>query len=907
MKHKKSVVLLAALSMVAALAPAAGAIVPGQRVDLKVLVIAATGTEPSYEAWTAALNREGVPFDTVLSAHALTAGDLEAPTDHALYQAVVCVTNCAVPVLDAGELALLDAFQAKFGIRRVSGYVYPGVAYGLNVPSFSGTVDGTSATLTAAGSTVFSYLDGPVDIDDVDPSVSETYGYFATPVDTSVFTTLVAGPSASSLVGIHANPAGFEDLVVTISSNQYQLHSLLLYHGMINWVTGGVYLGYARNYFTLHIDDVFLPDDRWLTDLNCTPGDDAGCVAPGGYTRIRMTAADVDRAKAWQSRTGLTMDFVFNGYGSVEAINDLQGPDPLTEALLANKTSFRWINHTYTHENLDTVAQGVIEGEISQNLVWATNNGLISEINAAELVTGEHSGMRDPFRSFLGNPAMGAALNAQSIDWVASDNSRTPDQEPVGGALTIPRFPSNVFYNVGTQAEQLDEYNWIYVLPAGGGNCVNTATTTCFATARTWTQYLDLEADIMLPHLLTNDPRPHYFHQSNLAEDGVLYSAVDEVLTRYGKYFSAPLVQPKFAESGGIIKRSNDWVSNRSSISAYILDGQLVFVNSSGSAVDVPVTGLASGELYGGIPSEWITVATTPDPIPIDDPVVAVSGTGAVTSGTTTSYTVSTTDPHYLLFGLTDSSCGALGTQSNVVFDPATGTGSFDCSFVSSGASVVSATVGDGAGGSGTGILGVTVVPTGGGGGGGTLPTSGRFVDDDGNLHEPDIERIAALNITVGCNPPTGDMYCPNSSVTRAEMAAFIIRSLNETENMGPYQGYFPDVTAGAWYAGSVERLYELGIGLGYKDGSFGPEQPISRAEMSAFLARAFAASVVVSTPQTFADVPQGVWYADHLQKIYAKGITTGCEVNPLRYCPDDPVRRDTMASFVARALGLTG
>ena len=42
--------------------------------------------------------------------------------------------------------------------------------------------------------------------------------------------------------------------------------------------------------------------------------------------------------------------------------------------------------------------------------------------------------------------------------------------------------------------------------------------TTCNAAKVTWQQYLDSETRIMLGHLTGNDPRPHYFHQTNIAQ-----------------------------------------------------------------------------------------------------------------------------------------------------------------------------------------------------------------------------------------------------------------------------------------------------------------------------------------------------------------------------------------------------
>lgn len=53
------------------------------------------------------------------------------------------------------------------------------------------------------------------------------------------------------------------------------------------------------------------------------------------------------------------------------------------------------------------------------------------------------------------------------------------------------------------------------------------------------------------------------------------------------------------------------------------------------------------------------------------------------------------------------------------------------------------------------------------------------FVDDNDSPHESDINAIAAVGVTLGCNPPANDMFCPERVVTRAEMASFMIRALN--------------------------------------------------------------------------------------------------------------------------------
>ena len=59
------------------------------------------------------------------------------------------------------------------------------------------------------------------------------------------------------------------------------------------------------------------------------------------------------------------------------------------------------------------------------------------------------------------------------------------------------------------------------------------------------------------------------------------------------------------------------------------------------------------------------------------------------------------------------------------------------------------------------------------------LPPGGSFTDDDVNVHEATIEAVAAEGITTGCNPPGNYWYCPGESITRGQMAAFLVRSLN--------------------------------------------------------------------------------------------------------------------------------
>jgi hypothetical protein len=58
--------------------------------------------------------------------------------------------------------------------------------------------------------------------------------------------------------------------------------------------------------------------------------------------------------------------------------------------------------------------------------------------------------------------------------------------------------------------------------------------------------------------------------------------------------------------------------------------------------------------------------------------------------------------------------------------------------------------------------------------------SSGAFYDDDASIFEADIEKLAASGITKGCNPPANDRFCPEDSVTRGQMAAFLERALGD-------------------------------------------------------------------------------------------------------------------------------
>jgi len=182
------------------------------------------------------------------------------------------------------------------------------------------------------------------------------------------------------------------------------------------------------------------------------------------------------------------------------------------------------------------------------------------------------------------------------------------------------------------------------------------------------------------------------------------------------------------------------------------------------------------------------------------------------------------------------------------------------------------------------------------------LPPGGTFFDDNGNVHEGNIEAIAEVGVTRGCNPPTNDRYCPDSSVTRGQMAAFMRRAINLPASS---VDYFVD-DDGSVFESDINALAAAGVTRGCNpptNDRFCPDGSVTRGQMAAFLSRAF--NYPEAESDLFLDDDDSIFEAD-IDRLGAAGVTTGC--NPPandRYCPESPVLRDQMASFLARALTL--
>lgn len=653
--------LLIAAALVAVLAacePLPPTAPPTARLDLKVLVV--DDGSPMVGAIADQLVTEGVPYtriDLNDAARPVITPAFLSSGSRAYFQAVV-LPNERGGSLSTAELDALHGFESAFDIRQVDAYTYANVNVGLNseVPNFNGDLNGVTTTVTPAGKADgFGYLQGPLTFGvgsyaSVAPPLPSTQ----LPTNAS-FTTLLSAPipsngSTGSVIGVYRS-GGYEQLVITAAFDKTFMQFRALGHGIVTWMTRGVHLGFNRNYFTVQVDDIFNSDSLWDMEHHCTPGEDCPRDANGNSiypeTDVRMTAGDVAALLSWQQSENFRLQLVFNAGLAAD-------DDPLTQALLAAKGEFWWINHTWTHEFLGCqqdfsvlpwkcktdpvtgqmlwVPEDLILSQINQNIAWAQAHGI--PFDPTELVSGEYSGLQIPGVQPTDNPNFVDAIGATGIKWLATDVSRN-ELEPrqVNGATTVPRYPINIFYNAQTKAEEISEYNWLYTSVADGGSGYCTThpeTTTCISPIDPVTGFDDyivpMETQLRMPDVFHNDPRPIMIHATNLTGEHIAYPAISSVLDTYRSIVTpdAPIVSVNLAQAGQIQADQRAWAQtwsttpgSPSAVDAYLQDGVVHLTGTYTGPVPVTVpegttlagSATAFGDPYGGERSAWTTIA----------------------------------------------------------------------------------------------------------------------------------------------------------------------------------------------------------------------------------------------------------------------------------------------------------
>jgi hypothetical protein len=184
------------------------------------------------------------------------------------------------------------------------------------------------------------------------------------------------------------------------------------------------------------------------------------------------------------------------------------------------------------------------------------------------------------------------------------------------------------------------------------------------------------------------------------------------------------------------------------------------------------------------------------------------------------------------------------------------------------------------------------------------LVFEGLFYDDEDSIFTSAIDRLGASGITRGCNPPFNDAFCPEDPVIRGQMAAFLVRALGYTNDGGGNR--FTDDNASVFESAIDRLAtagVTLGCNPPVND-RFCPEDSVTRGQMAAFLVRALGYTND-GGGNRFTDDNNSV-FEGAIDRLATAGVTRGCNppVND-RFCPDQPVTRGQMAAFLTRALDL--
>lgn len=553
------------------------AAVAGASTDLAVLVVTATTNDAALPAIRQALDFLGTPYQVhVASAQpgALTAEKLFTGT-RGFYSSVMLTDSQLAyspdgttwtSALNPAEWATLNQFAADFGIRQInwSGYPTPDAGFNWPTTAYDSTGNAARGTWTAAARSSFPYL-----VTATAFAVSNVWTYLATPLDTNTSVWL-ADAQGHALIAVKKHTDGREVLSMTFDNAPWLIHSTVLAHGLVTWANKGLFLGERHTYLSAQVDDVFLADEMW----------------PSG--EFRQSAKDWQATITWQAKfntrtlgRNFRYDMAFNGLGTVPGEYE---NDDLTPFVQTNKSMFKWISHTFTHTNLNTVDYATALSEITKNNQTAGTLGL-PNYSRVNMVTPQISGLQNP--QFIK-----AAYDA-GIRYLVSDTS-IPSHRPASPntgvpnwveprILMIPRHANNLFYNVSTPAEWVSEYNYIY--------------NGYWGRDLSYAEILDNQADLLLGFLLKGDSSPLMFHQPNLRDyngqgNTLLGDLLDAVANKYEQLYNFPALSPTMNNLAVRLQQRADY--NASGVVATRNADNTVTLTVS-QAARIPVTGLVNG------------------------------------------------------------------------------------------------------------------------------------------------------------------------------------------------------------------------------------------------------------------------------------------------------------------------
>jgi hypothetical protein len=168
------------------------------------------------------------------------------------------------------------------------------------------------------------------------------------------------------------------------------------------------------------------------------------------------------------------------------------------------------------------------------------------------------------------------------------------------------------------------------------------------------------------------------------------------------------------------------------------------------------------------------------------------------------------------------------------------------------------------------------------------------------------VETLLHQGVTAGCG---GNAYCPASSVTREQMAVFLLAA-KEGAGYVPRScttPVFGDVPAGSPFCRWIEELARRFVTSGCGGGNYCPGAAVSREQMAVFVLRTLDPALTppaCAPPNSFNDVPETSAFCRWIEELARRGVVSGCGGG--NYCPTAAVTREQMAVFLTGTFGLT-
>jgi len=372
----------------------------------------------------------------------------------------------------------------------------------------------------------------------------------------------------------------------------------------------------------VQVDDLLIDSDIWNPS---THSDAEGLPTSLTY---RLTPTDFKAAFSWQDATQATnpnlaqlqFEWAFNGEGAfgvdtppdftaAPGANSPYQPDQLSPEVVADQANFCYVNHTYAHENVDLTNYATSLNQLQWNQQAAQHLGLgcYSDENFVQ-----------PDISGLTNTNFLQAAWDSGVRYLITDTSQPAWNNPSPNAgfflpdgrghnlFAVPRHPSNLFYNLQTKEQWVDEYNWYYCTCSPSSSAWK-----YWPTPQTYDQIIDHESDNLLSYLLSWDMDPWMFHQANLGlYDGrhsLLSDLLDATLKKYTALYNLPILNMTEGEVGRAMKQRMAY--NASGVDATLVPCQSLTLTVQNSA-RIPITGITTGttETYGGQPISTVQV-----------------------------------------------------------------------------------------------------------------------------------------------------------------------------------------------------------------------------------------------------------------------------------------------------------